>query len=220
MREVRLVIIDDHPLLRFGLRDLLSAVPEIEVVGEAANGAQAIELIEEMKPDIAIVDVDMPLVDGIELVKLLRKRNKDVEVVFLTIHKDRSLLRSLPRLGVRGYVLKESATDEIIDCVRSVANGERYVSSKLEFDVASPEVVLPDSVDSLTIGELRVLLLISHSRTNREIADELRVSVRTVETHRYNICAKLALSGTHSLLKFAVQNKSRIAHAASLRETT
>ncbi len=221
MSDISLVIIDDHPILRKGLRDLLRDVPGFRVVGEAENGARALELIEDVAPDIAIVDVDMPVMDGIDLVKMLRKNRVSIEIIYLTIHKDRSLLRSLSRFGVKGYVLKDSATEEIIDCVKAVAAGERFVSPKLERERNDPEAAEKpqlSGIETLTAGELRVLSLIALSRTNREIAGELFISVRTVETHRYNICFKLGLKGPHVLLKFAVSNKKRILNAHNLRE--
>jgi len=221
MNEVRLVVIDDHPVLRKGLVEVLDSVHGFQVVGEAENGAAGLELIESTIPDVAIVDIDMPIMDGIDMVRILRKRNRTVDVVFLTIHNDRSLLRSLPSLRVQGYLLKDSATDEIIDCVRAVASGDRFVSPRIERaesrSNAEPSLL---GVDQLTAGELKVLSLISDSRTSREIGEELSVSVRTVETHRYNIGTKLGLKGTHALLKFAVENRSAIANATTLRSHT
>lgn len=220
MNRVRLVIVDDHPVLRMGLRDLLSAVPEFDVIGEAENGAQALELIDTVSPDLAIVDIDMPVLDGIELAKLLRSKQVRTHIVFLTIHRDRSLYRSLARMGVRGYVLKDSATEEIVDCVRAVVSGDRFVSPQVISVGESAGPTLLVGIESLTLSEIRVLALISDSRTNREIAEGLSVSVRTIETHRYNICSKLDLKGSHALLKFAVENKSSILNAYKLRETT
>jgi two-component system, NarL family, nitrate/nitrite response regulator NarL len=221
MKEVSLVVIDDHPVLRKGLVETLSAVEGFRVVGEAENGASGLELIESTSPDLAIVDIDMPVMDGIDLVRILRKSNRTVEIVFLTIHKDRSLLRSLPSLGVRGYVLKDSSTEEILECVRTVASGRRFVSAKLEaFEPKPQEEPYLMGIDNLTSSELIVLFLISQSRTSREIADELTVSVRTIDTHRYNITAKLGLKGSHALLKFAVENRSEISNAHNLRNPT
>jgi DNA-binding NarL/FixJ family response regulator len=193
-------------------------------VGHAENGAQALELIEVTNPDIAIIDIDMPIRDGIELVKMLRKHGIEIKIIFLTIHKDRSLLRSLTSLGVKGYVLKDSAIDEIVDCVRAAEAGERFVSPKLERQRHANEVRFDGAtlvgVETLTPSELRILYLISLSRTSREIANELGISVRTVETHRYNIGSKLDLKGTHASQKIAVEHKPQILNAHNLRETT
>lgn len=221
MREITIVIVDDHPLLRKGLADHLSSVREFSIVGQAENGAKALEVIQETSPNVAIVDIDMPIMDGVELVKFLRKRGAETDIVFLTVHKDRALLRSLPKLGVRGYVLKDSATDEIIECIRSVTSGRRYVSPKLEGSPKDPkDDALLAGIEDLTPSELRVLYFISLSRTSREIAEHLAVSVRTVEAHRYNVGSKLGLAGTHALLKFAVEHKSEILNAYTLSETT
>lgn len=225
MSELRLVIVDDHPLLRKGLKDLLEAEAGIRVVGEAGNGAQGLELIETLAPDVAVLDIDMPVMDGIELARILSKRSITTALIFLTIHKDRSLIRSMASLGIKGYVLKDSAMDEIVECVKAVASGDRWLSPKLNDIIPHAGGAASTServfeFERLTPAELRVLALIAQSKTNREIADELFISVRTVETHRYNICSKFYLQGSHSLLKFAIANKPEILNALNLSDPT
>jgi DNA-binding NarL/FixJ family response regulator len=225
MSEIRVAIVDDHPLIRKALEDLLRSEAGISVIGEASNGAKGLELIVSAKPDIAVIDIDMPVLDGIELARLLKKQGSKTLLIFLTILKDRSLIRSMAELGARGYVLKDSAMEEVVECVRAVAAGERWLSPKLNEIAPIDErtSVAPGKLadlGQLTPTELKVLALIAHSRTNREIADELSVSVRTIETHRYNICSKFDLKGSHSLLRFAAAYKRQILTALNLSDAT
>ena len=224
MKVIRVLIADDHPLLRHGLRVVLSQQRDIDVVGQAENGAQALEIIDKTDPDVVILDIDMPVLDGVETARLMTGRQSRAKIIFLTIHKNRSLLRSLPRLGVSGYVLKDSAMEEIVECIRAVHSGNTYfsplISEKPGERPADGGAFPAEAIEGLTEMEKAVLLEISRSRTNREIGDTLFISVRTVETHRYNICSKLGLKGPHSLLKFAVANADAIAGAIRLSSST
>lgn len=224
-QEIKVLIVDDHPLLRKGLRDLLEKDHEIEVIGEAENGAQALEASNRLKPDILVLDIDMPVLDGIEVARILKKSRSSPRVIFLTIHKDRSLLRSIRALGARGYVLKDSALTDIVDCIKAVIQGKTFVSKEMESHIQDKSI--SDErisglviLEKLTPTEVRVLGMIANSRTNNEIADEFSVSIRTVENHRYNICQKLDLKGSHALFKFAVSNKTAILNAIRLGEST
>lgn len=214
-KTLRIVIADDHPVSRKGLILTLQKYPNIFVVGEAENGIAALELVEKERPDIIILDVDMPGMDGVEVARSLKSRSCETRVIFLTMHKDALILRSLNKLGVRGYVLKDSAVEEIIECINAVKLGKTFLSPSLNDLLFESSVDVKSSaslhaLSRLTKSEKQVLKLISNSMTNREIAESLFVTVRTVETHRYNICTKVGVGGTNSLLKFAIQNKDRI----------
>ncbi len=212
----RILIADDHPLFRQGLRQTIEATPEFEVVQEAGDGRQALRSIEEFKPAICILDVQMPGLDGLGVARQIRCRGLQPGIIFLTMYKEADLLNAALDLGVKGYVLKESAVNEIVDCVRTVAKGDRYLSPALsdmllnrQAGAAALRAAKP-GLERLTASELRILKLIAEDKTSKEIADALGLSTRTVENHRTNICTKLDVHGVHSLLKFAYDNKSRL----------
>jgi DNA-binding NarL/FixJ family response regulator len=210
-----IIIADDHPLFRQGLRQAVqSQVPcQIE---EAADGNSALRLIRELKPAICVLDINMPSLDGLSVVRQMRQQRLTGEVIFLTMHKEEELFAAAMDLGVKGYVIKDSATNEIIECIQSVTAGHRYVSPLLTdylLDRRSRAHALSGEkpgMARLTPAERRILKLISEDKTSKEIADELGLSPRTVENHRTNICAKLDIHGIHSLVKFAYSNRSRL----------
>lgn len=212
---VRIVIADDHPIFRQGLVATIQKNPSHKVIGEAANGLEALEIIESLAPDVVILDIDMPVLDGIETARILSSRNAVSEQIFLTMHRDISILRALSSLNVSAYVLKDSAIDEIGICIENVVAGRKYLSPSLNdlifsnlSEEHSSKIFL--AVKNLTSSERKILSLIAESKTNKEIAEELCVAIRTVETHRYNICSKLGINGPNSLLKFAIQNKNKL----------
>ncbi len=213
--EISVLIADDHPIFRQGLAFVLEREPGVKVLGEAENGLKALELIESADPDIVILDIDMPVLDGVQAAREIQNRKLRSRPIFLSMHKDMLILKSLRSLGVAGYVLKDSAMEEIVASIKAVAAGNVYLSpalNELMLDSIGPSSEYTNfSVwDSLTQTEKKILYLITESKTNRQMADELFVTVRTIETHRYNICRKLELSGAHSLVRFAAQNKERI----------
>lgn len=214
-QPVRILIADDHPIFRKGLASVIEKVPNFEIVGEAEDGEETLKLVQDLDPDILILDIDMPVLDGIAVARQMLNSSSSADVIFLTMHKDGLILRSLKSLDVKGYVLKDSALNEVVECLNTVVNGKTYLSPALNDLIM--EAVQNESdtktyplLGTLTKSEIRVLKLITESKTNKEIADQLFIAVRTVETHRYNICSKLQLNGAHSLFKFAIQNKDRI----------
>lgn len=212
--EIRIVIADDHPLMRQGLRQVIEIEPDLTVVGEAANGSEALAMIEGLKPDVAILDVDMPHQDGFQVARALAAKNNPAAIIFLTIHSEEQMFHAALDLGARGYVLKDSAIDDIVTAINEVVSGRAFTS--LPMTTYSPRRqnhnAVPDEQQSglrqLTPTEYRILKLLADYKTNKDIAGELSVSPRTVETHRAHICQKLNLQGSHALMKFAVQYKS------------
>jgi len=186
------------------------------VLGEAGDGKAALEQIETLKPHVAVLDVDMPLLDGIAVARAVREKRLQVEIVFLTVHREGDLLEEAMSLGARGYVLKDSGAADVVSAIRSAARGNHYVSPAMTGHLiqarqraAALEHEQPGLKD-LTPAERRVLKLIAEYKTTKQIADELCVSPRTVEVHRAHISTKLGLHGSLALVKFAIQ------HAADL----
>lgn len=216
IRALTILIADDHPLFRKGLRQAIEADPGLRIIYEAADGRAAAQAIRELKPDICVLDIQMPELDGLAVVRQMRKHRLPGEVIYLTMFKEADLLNAALDLDVKGYVVKDSAVNDILDCIHSVAAGHRYVSPELsEFLItrrAQAEALrgARPGLEQLTPSECRILKLIAQDKTSKEIADELGLSPRTVENHRTNICAKLDVHGIHSLVKFAYENKSRL----------
>ncbi len=214
--SIRLLIADDHPLFRQGLRKTLEAEPGFQIVQEAGDGPSALRGIRASSPDICILDIQMPGLDGLEVVRQMQAQHLRAEVVLLTMYKEEDLLNTALDLGVKGYVLKESAITDIVDSVRSVVRGQRYLSPTLSDFLVSRRVAAEalqsakPGLRRLTPAECRILRLIAQDKTSKEIADELGLSPRTIENHRSNICEKLNVHGIHSLVKFAYENKSRL----------
>jgi DNA-binding NarL/FixJ family response regulator len=212
--KVRIVIADDHPVFRFGLRQIIEGEPGFDVVGEADHGEGALELIGRIRPSIAILDVAMPKLDGLALARHLQKTDTSVKTILVTMYREEKLFKKALEAGVKGYVLKDSAASDIISCIKAVAAGQNYASPELTTYLVSrvrqaDTGGLPQSgVENLTATELRVLALLAEYKTSKEIAQELFVSPRTVETHRNNICQKLGIHGSHALMKFALAQKS------------
>ena len=213
--EVRILIADDHPMMRDGLRFNLGKHPGLNVIADAADGEAALALIRKLRPDIAILDVNMPKLDGIALAREIASQRLSVRIIFLTLHEDEGLLRLAMKLGARGYLLKDSAMPEIVAGVRSVMAGHRYVSAAmtsllLEERSSAPQEPANPLTANLTPTELRILRLIADGESSKEIGAKLSLHYRTVENHRSNICRKLKIDGSNSLLRFALQNKAVI----------
>lgn len=210
-RPVSIVIADDHPLLRKGLREALESDPDFRVVHEADNGRDILDAIERLRPDIAVLDIEMPKLDGFGVVEELNAKGLDTAVIFLTMYKEEMVFNKALDLGVWGYVLKENAVIDLIDCIRHVLEGKHFISSSIsDFLIRRRKrgnAPTGSPLDALTKSERRVLWLIAQLKTSKQIADELYVSVKTVNNHRTNIAAKLGVRGTHALLKFVSTNK-------------
>lgn len=215
-RDVNIVIADDHPVFRRGLRQVIQENPRFRIVGEASDGQEALRLISELKPTVAVVDIDMPRLSGLDLARSLRKTDQSVALIILTMYKEEDMFNAAMDLGVKAYVLKENAVDDIFTALERVMLGETFVSpsmsevGKRRSERVQQLLLSRPQIDELTAAERRILKLIAEDRTSKEIAELLRISVKTVENHRLNICHKLNLHGSHSLLKFAFDNKSHL----------
>jgi DNA-binding NarL/FixJ family response regulator len=211
---MKLLIVDDHPVFRRGLREIIEEHRQFEIVGEAADGAVGLQMAAVLQPDIIILDVDMPHLNGLEMARTLRKDRNPAQIVFLTMYSDEDLFNAALDIGVKGYVLKENAGGEVVAAIMTVVAGGTFFSPALATigtrreDRVKSLLLSKPSLDSLTTAETRVLKLIAEDRTSKEIAELLKISTKTVENHRHNICRKLNIYGSHSLLKFAFDHKS------------
>lgn len=212
MKKIRVYIADDHPVFLRGLQMILESVKKIEIVGESSDGATAFEEIQLKNPDVAVLDLSMPEKNGFEVVRALQQRNFQTKIIFLTMHDEEATLNSAIDLGVQGYILKDCAIAEIEAAIEAVHKGNSYISPKLStylINRRKSEKRFHNELESLTPTEKKILLLIGNHKTTVQIADELFVSPRTIDRHRYNICLKLKIRGINSLLKFAIENKSK-----------
>jgi DNA-binding NarL/FixJ family response regulator len=215
--EIKLIIADDHPIFREGLRQIIEKDSRIRIVGEADNGQKALELIEEKMPDIALLDIDMPKLTGLEVLK--KVSGTPVKIIFLTMYSEEDIFDEAMSLGIKGYVLKDSAVNDILECIFSVSEDNYFISPSMSNLLLRRRKKMTDlrksnpMLDNLTPTEKKILRFISQNKTSREIADVLFLSHRTVENHRTNISNKLNLKGSHSLIKFAIENKSLLTEA-------
>jgi DNA-binding NarL/FixJ family response regulator len=210
---IDILIADDHPLLRQGLRQIIEAA-DFRVIAEASDGQEALGLLEQWQPAIAVLDVDMPKLNGFAVARAISERKWDMKVVFLTVHREKAYLQQALKLGANGYVLKDSAVTDITICLHTVLEGKTYfsplLSDYLNDNLAASASVSNRNLSQLTASELHVLQLIAEYRSTREIAETLFISPSTVETHRKNICRKLDLHGSHALIKFALTHLDQL----------
>ncbi len=206
--SVRVVIVDDHAVLRSGLKLLLEREPDIEVVGEAGSARDAVFEVRALKPDVAVVDVTMPGESGIEAAPKLLKESPETKLLVLSMHDDPSYVRDAFAAGASGYVLKEAVDTEVVDAIRQVAAGGRYVNPTLgaRLIVAEAKAREEAEADPLSDREREVLRLLALGHTNQEIAKLLYISVRTAETHRSHVMQKLRLSTRAELVRYALEH--------------
>jgi len=205
---IRVGISDDHALVREGLRRILNEECQIEIVGEAADGAEAVELVNRTRPDVILLDISMPELDGIAATKKILALDVPTQVLILTMHSDEQYALRALRAGARGFVLKEAKADELIGAIRNVHAGQRYLPTDLERRFAEkylePEDEQTDS-HNLSKREFEVLCFLAIGLTNREIADKLTISVKTVDSHRGHVLKKLNLRNNSDLTRYAIQ---------------
>jgi DNA-binding NarL/FixJ family response regulator len=212
--QTKILVADDHPLMRNGIKSVLEFEPSFKVVCEAKDGEEAIKLLSEKNFDIVTLDVEMPKINGLEIARRMIKERIATKIIFLTMHKDEDMFNQALDIGAMGYVLKENAIDDIVECVKMVTKGRYYISPTISQYLMNREKRIKDladsapSINNLTKTERIILRLIADDKTTRQIADELHVSYKTVENHRNNISKKLNLQGSHSLIKFAINNKA------------
>jgi DNA-binding NarL/FixJ family response regulator len=214
VKKLRILIADDHGLVRRGARAVLHAREGWRVVGEAANGREAVEKAIELKPDVAVVDIGMPELDGIEVARQIREAAPDTKVLVLTMHESDQMVRRALEAGARGYLLKSDLTDCLANAVRAVSEGKRFLTPKVS-EIVLDGFLKPKSEHRpedrpgarITPRELENLRLLAEGKTNKEIAAQLGIAVRTVETHRAKIMLKLGLHSLAELIHYAMRNE-------------
>ncbi len=208
--KLKVVLADDHTLVRQGIETLLSGNESLEIVGQAGNGYKALELIEEHEPDIAIIDISMPRLNGLEATRKLKEKGLSTDVIFLSMYDDDSYIRRAIKTGASGYLLKEDAIDELEEAIESVRKGYYYMSppiltSLVEMTERGLKAIEPDVLDGLTSREREILQLIAEGNSNKAIASILSRSVETVRTHRANLMEKLDVHSAEEIREFALE---------------
>jgi two-component system, NarL family, response regulator NreC len=208
---IRTLIADDHGVLRAALRALLNGRPDLDVVGEAADGNEVLRQAGDLRPDLVLMDISMPGRTGIEITRELKQLLPEVQVLILTVHEDEELLREAMRAGASGYVVKRALESELLNAIAAVMRGDLYVhpvmTRALVADLTNPGLPADGHAEQLTPRELQVLSLIAKGYTNVQIADTLMLSVRTVESHRANIMGKLGLHNRAELVRYAMAHR-------------
>ena len=206
----RVVIADDHAIVRGGLRALIHDEIGLDLIGEAAGGYEAIELVEKNQPDVLVLDISMPDLDGITVTRMLKPNFPDLRILILTLHEDEALLKEAIKAGASGYILKRAAESELISAIQVILRGDMYVDPSMlrsllgESKPASPQNAT--QAENLTSRETEILKLIVEGYTNRQIGEHLNISIRTVEGHRANISDKLGLHSRLELVRYARQH--------------
>ncbi len=209
---INILIADDHPIFRNGLRQILDAAAGLQVVAEASDGVEAMEQLQKTSPHVAILDVNMPNKDGFALAREIKEQQLSVELIFLTMYTEEQFFNAALELGVKGYLLKDSAVTEVINCIKAVAAGENFISSALSTYLVNRARRSNDlrqevpALVELTSAERRVLKFLAEGKNSPQIAAELSLSVRTIQHHRANIADKLDLKGSNALLQFALRH--------------
>ena len=206
---IRIILADDHQIIREGLRSLLEKEPDMEVQAEAENGRHAVELVRKLRPDVVIMDIGMPDLNGVEAARRIMAEDLPIRIIALSMHADRQYVARMLEAGAAGYVLKEGAFEELSTAVRTVLGGKTYLSPRVAGTVVEDYVRhLPEdqrAAAELTPREREVLQLMAEGQTTKQIARDLDVSVKTVETHRRNIMQKLELDSVAELTKYAIR---------------
>lgn len=208
-KRIRVLLADDHAVLRAGLRALLAAEGDLLVVGEASEGAEAIRLCQALRPDVVVMDIGMPGVSGIDATARIKRDLPGTKVLILSMHDDRGYLRQVLRVGASGYVLKKAADTELLAAIRAAARGEVFLDpalAKALVDEVMEPMALSGEIPALSDRERDVLRLLAHGHTNQQVADRLCISVKSVETYKARLMEKLGLKGRAELVRYALQH--------------
>lgn len=212
MQKHTVLVADDHSILREGLRALLSNTSDLEVIGEAEDGQDTIEKVRQLQPQLVLLDLSMPVINGTEAIRVIKQRNPEIKIIVLTVHKSEEYVRATLDAGADGYVLKDDTSHDLLTSIRNVRKGKVHLSPGICDKIINGYLAHPAeartrrSWDQLTIREREVLKLIAEGNKNREIAEHLSVSIKTVEKHRSNLMKKLDLHCISALTTYAIDN--------------
>ncbi len=211
MNKIRVILAEDHTIVRQGLRSLLEQSDDIEVIAEAEDGREAVNKTEQLKPDIVLMDISMPILNGIEATRQIKKKFPDIKVLILTMHTTEEYISQILHAGASGYLVKKSAHHELLSAIKAIQKGNSYLSPLVSKKVVdqylqkTQDDIKQDRYEKLTTREREVLQLIAEGKANKEIAELLYLSVKTVETHKAHLMEKLNLHTTTDLIKYAIQ---------------
>ncbi|GAB4471775.1 MAG: response regulator transcription factor [Anaerolineales bacterium] len=210
--RIKVLLADDHTILRDGIRSLIEDEPDMEVVGEAEDGITVIKLAETLQPDVILMDIAMPLLNGLEATRQIRKNNPRAKILILTMHENEEYIRQVLAAGAMGYILKDAAARELLGAIRAVNKGEVVLSPAITRLIVTDylrwgDLTAQDTSDGLTDRERQILQLIAEGYTNKQISEILTISVKTVQAHRLNLMKKLDLHDRGELIKYAIQKK-------------
>ena len=211
---IQVLLADDHPVVRRGLKATIEEDEQLRVIAEAGDGAEALRCIVELKPAVAIIDIDMPGLNGLGVAREVAAQNIDTRIIFMTFHANEDLMRAAMDVGGKGYLLKGSETDEIAAAIHAVSAGRTYIGSTMAAVLLKQNADNPNAqaldVSILTPTEKKILRLIADGLSSKEIGDQLSIHYRTVENHRTNMCRKLNIEGANALARFALQHRAAL----------
>ena len=206
MSKINVLLTDDHQIIIDGLKSLLNNQDDIQVVAEANNGREALRILGLISIDVLLMDIDMPVMNGIEALKEIRKNYQNVRVIILSMHNEAGMIKSLIDLGANGYLLKSCSQADLLDAIKKVASGQSYFSSDVTLALLKPSANQGQPNELLTERETEILRLIAAGFSNKEIGDQLFISHRTVDTHRTNLMKKLDVNNIAGLISYAIRN--------------
>jgi DNA-binding NarL/FixJ family response regulator len=206
MSKINVLLTDDHQIIIDGLKSLLKNQEEINVAAEATNGREALRILDLISIDVLLMDIDMPVMNGIDALKKIRRQNSKVKVIILSMHNEAGMIKSLIELGANGYLLKSCSQNELVDAIKKVGTGQSYFSSDVTLALLKPPTNQGQPNELLTERETEILRLIASGFSNKEIGDQLFISHRTVDTHRTNLMKKLDVNNIAGLISFAIRN--------------
>jgi DNA-binding NarL/FixJ family response regulator len=206
---IKVLIADDHQLFREGLMNLISSAPDIEVIGEAKDGKEATEKVKTLNPEVVLIDIGMPKMNGIEATRIIKKQQPEIKIIAVSMHSDRQFVKGVLEAGADGYLLKNCTYRQLIEAIKSVVEGKKYLSDDITEMVIKgyldPEVEVAGNQDELSERELEILKLYAEGKSTREISEKLFISVKTVGTHKQHIYEKLDLKSNADMVKYAIK---------------